>query len=371
MKVHRGQCSSFPKQNGPMPLEATPSVLQSLQAELCAGTAWGEVILVALADKGLAHHHVRLVGTGLLARIPKQSQLGLAAQANLAYQQACFERAAASGHTPHLSMALPVTERLPRGALLVAEIDGRAAMLPGDLTAIAQALAAVHALPLPAAPERPPLHSSLDPLRTLAEEIEQQATHLPAAGLAAEVAACIQRELAVLRRRVDRPERPPCTLIAFDAHPGNFVVRASGQAVLVDLEKCRYAYPGLDLAHATLYTSTTWDITSQCELGVQDVAGFYETWSLAVGPEIASAAREWHVPLRHAMWLWSLTWCCKWRALSQRPPQASAVGEDWSAANSDAVLVAHVRNRVDHYLSPPAIALVLRELDTLQALFER
>lgn len=346
-------------------------LLQSLQAELRARTAWGDVALVALADKGLAHHHVRLAGTGWLARIPKQSQLGLEPQANLAHQQACFERAAASGHTPRLSMALPVSQRLPRGALLVEEIEGRAAVLPHDLPAIAQALAAVHALSLPPAAGRPPLASSADPLRALYDEIDLQATHLPAAGVDAQVAAAIQHELAVLRRLVARPERPPCTLIAFDAHPGNFVVRASGQAVLVDLEKCRYAYPGLDLAHATLYTSTTWDLTSQCELGVQEVAGFYTTWSSAVGPDIAAAAQEWQVPLRHAMWLWSLTWCCKWRALSQRPPQPAAAGEDWSAANSDTALVAHVRDRVDHYLSPSAIALVLQELRSLQALFER
>jgi hypothetical protein len=71
------------------------------------------------------------------------------------------------------------------------------------------------------------------------------------------------------------------------------------------------------------------------------------------------------------MWLWSITWCCKWRAVSGRPPQSPAQGEDWSAAHSDAELVAHVRDRVDHYLSDAVIARVLQELRALPALLER
>ncbi|MEO7939049.1 MAG: hypothetical protein ABIR55_10525 [Burkholderiaceae bacterium] len=46
--------------------------------------------LEPLPDKGLAYDHVRLAGMGLLARIPKQSQLGLDAVANLKYQAAWF-----------------------------------------------------------------------------------------------------------------------------------------------------------------------------------------------------------------------------------------------------------------------------------------
>src|SRR5690606_29626754 len=63
---------------------------------------WSEAPLEPLPDLGLAHAHVRLAGSGVLARIPKQSQMGLAAADNLAYQAACFERAAASGHAPRL-----------------------------------------------------------------------------------------------------------------------------------------------------------------------------------------------------------------------------------------------------------------------------
>jgi len=100
---------------------------------------------------------LNFLSVGWLARIPKQSQMQLDAAHNLAYQRACFERAAAGGHTPALHGCLAPSVHLPRGALLVDEIMGRPAQLPGDLNAIASALASLHALPLPDASARPPL----------------------------------------------------------------------------------------------------------------------------------------------------------------------------------------------------------------------
>ncbi len=314
--------------------------------------------LVPLSDKGLAHDHVRLAGTGWLARIPKQSQLGLTAQDNLDYQRACFERAAASRHTPALQGVLPPSEPLPRGALLVQAIEGRPARLPHDLPALAAALAAIHALPLPEAAARAPLLNAVDPLRALVQETDAQAAHLGAAGLSVPVLTAIEGERQRLLACVLGTERPARCLIAFDAHPGNFILQPDGRAVLVDLEKCRYAHPGLDLAHATLYTSTTWDLDSQAVLSVDEVLGFYTAWARAVGPMAAGAA-AWHGPLRRAMWLWSITWCAKWRALSSASANSGADGEDWSSERSEAALVDHVRNRVDHYLSTEVVAEVL------------
>jgi hypothetical protein len=69
--------------------------------------------------------------------------------------------------------------------------------------------------------------------------------------------------------------------------------------------------------------------------------------------------RAWIAPLRHAMALWSITWCAKWRALSAAPPQSG--GEDWSAALSAQALVAHVRERVEHYLSREGMERVWSE----------
>ncbi len=209
----------------------------------------------------------------------------------------------------------------------------------------------------------PGIHAQQAPL---ADEITQQAEHLPAAHVALAVEVAIAGELEALRAACARPQRPPRCLIAFDGHPGNFIVRPDGKAVLVDLEKCRYSHPGLDLAHATLYTSTTWDLDSHCVLAPAQVLQAYATWQACMGPD-GALARPWQVTLRRAMWLWSITWCAKWRALSGQAARAGADGEDWSAEHSDAALVRHVRGRVEHYLQAGVVARMLEEFDALEA----
>ena len=321
--------------------------------------------LQLLGDKGLAHHHVRLLGTGLLARLPKQSQMGLDAAANLAYEAACFDRAAPSGHVPRLHGLLPSGVALPRGGLLVDEIVGRPARLPEDLPAIARALAAIHSLPLPELSGRAPLLDAADPLAALRAEIDAQALHLDAAALSPGARALVDRVRANFAQWCQREARPPRRLIAFDGHPGNFLIRGDGSAVLVDLEKARYSHPPLDLAHATLYTSTTWDIDSHAELTPAQVLQAYSVWQAHC--DIGGELRPWFVPLRAAMWLWSITWCAKWRVLSPRDASRSPDGEDWSRQHSSRALIEHVRNRVDCYLARPAVERVVQELDGLQA----
>lgn len=341
-----------------MSLDSTEPLDALRQALRSAHPALAQAPLSPLPDAGLAHRHVRLQGTPWLARIPKQSQMGLAPLDNLAYQRACFERAAPCGHTPRLFDVLAPAAGLPLGALLVEAIEGTAAVLPQDLQPIAQALAALHRLPLPDEPA--PLRHAPDPLADLAAEIGAQAVHLDAAGLCAAARAGIAAELAQLQRLLAREDRPPRTLTAFDAHPGNFLLRADGHAVLVDLEKLRYAAPGLDLAHATLYTSTTWTQAPGCVLDTAQLLGFYLAWDGAMG-EAALEHRRWHAPLRRAMWLWSITWCAKWRVLSVQAPTGR--GEDWSSAHSEHALVAHVRERVDHYLDATTIEQVREGFD--------
>ena len=323
--------------------------------------------LEPLADKGLAHWHVRMIGTGLLARIPKQSQMELEAEQNLAYQQACFARAAASGHTPRVHEVLRPSAALPRGALIVDEIAGRSPRLPEDVPAIARALAAIHGLDLTPPPLRPPLLDATDPLADLLDEVRSNAEYLDAARLDQAARGMIESELAAFAHRVAAPERPPKALIAFDAHPGNFVITPDGRAILVDLEKARYAYPPLDLAHATLYTSTTWDVDSVSVLTIEEIAAVYRAWAAAMG-ESAASWRHWHTPLRRAMWLWSVTWCAKWRALSADSARGSGDGEDWSAEHSKAELVAHVRDRVDCYLSTAIVKRMADEFATLDGI---
>lgn len=330
-----------------------------------AGVAAGaDALLELLPDKGLAHQHVRIGSSGWLARVPKQSQMGLGAAANLDYEAACYRRAAASAHVPQLFGSLPVSPGLPHGALLVEAIDGRPARLPGDIAAIAHALAAIHSLPLPEPGLRPPLLDAGDPLAALQLEIDGQARHLDAAGLAPAARRMIDAVREGFHRRCETTARPARCLIAFDGHPGNFLIRADGVAVLVDLEKARYSYPPLDLAHATLYTSTTWDLQSSAELSPAEVAAAYEAWASRC--DLGPAMRPWFVPLRAAMWLWSITWCAKWRVLSPRTARGSADGEDWSHSHSSDELVEHVRGRVDCYLGVAAVERVVDELGALE-----
>ena len=324
--------------------------------------------LQLLTDKGLAHHHVRLVGTGWLARLPKQSQMGLGAAANLAYEAACFMRAGPSGHVPLLHGQLPPSAALPRGGLLVEEIIGRNARLPQDLPAITQALAAIHALPLPPGAERAPLLDAADPLAALRAEIDAQAIYLDAAALAPGARSLVDAARANFEQRCERAERPARRLIAFDGHPGNFLIRSDGSAILVDLEKARYSHPPLDLAHATLYTSTTWDRETHAELTPAEVLRAYALWQQHCGD--GAAMQAWFVPLRAAMWLWSVTWCAKWRVLSPRAASRSADGEDWSQQHSSNALIEHVRNRVDCYLARPAVERVVQELEVLRGAFD-
>jgi thiamine kinase-like enzyme len=332
--------------------------------------------LETLADKGLAHTHIRIVGTGSLARIPKQSQLNLDALSNLLYQKTCFERASPSGSTPRLLRVVDPNPILPRGALIVQEIIGRTVEVGRDLTALAKSLSAVHSLCCPVVAQRAPLKSPFDPLQEVLQEIEQ---HLAQAGFKTDqqdvLSDAINRSLAIIRRAIGYSNKPPIRLIGFDVHPGNFMVTDAGDAILVDLEKCRYSYAGFDLAHATNYTSTTWDKETSAMLSVPQVADFYSTWSESVNLESqpksnASNDQQWFGVLRRAMWLWSISWCLKWQAVSANPTTlVTQAGEDWSESRSDPALIEHVRERVSHYLSPAAIAFVENEANELEKIW--
>lgn len=319
--------------------------------------------LEPMADTGLAHDHVWLHrgGDDRVARLPKQSQMKLAPEANLDYQAACFRRAAQSGHAPRLHAVLPPDDHLPRGGLVVEAIHGRPAQLPDDLPNISRALAGIHGLPVPPAHQRAPLFAPANPWRAMRREIAEQADFVDTARLPDAVRRRIHAALGSMPAQLDDSA---AGLISFDAHPGNFLIDDQGRAVLVDLEKCRYGLAGFDLAHASLYTSTTWDVNSRAVLKPQQVADFYRHWQHAMGDTTNGDAAA-LLACRRAMWLWSLTWCAKWRTQHLQAHDAMRRGEDWSAELSDPALIAHVRERVDHYLSLPAIDFVEDELDYL------
>ncbi len=339
------------------------------RAALCAALAevpgYGDVQpaeLRPLAVKGLAHDHLALAGRDVLLRVPKQSQFALAAAENLSYQAACFQRVAASRRSPRLHAVLPPSAALPMGALLVEHIQGRPPRLPEDLPALAECMARVHALPLPAS--RAPLEDHIDAVAGVMLEIESQATHMDVAQLDIASRGEIIDELAWARdfaaQTAAKARRQPQTLVLTDTHPGNFLIDASGHAIIVDLEKALYGSPGIDLAHATVYSSTTWDPDVWAELQITEVAAFYRHYlqfaGASGGGELANTLRPWLLPMRRLLFLRAITWCVKWQVLQSRARVAAkhlaASTEDWSAENSDPALIAHVAERVATYLSP-------------------
>jgi len=321
------------------------------------------VRLTAMHDTGLAHDHIwisRDTGPDWIARLPKQSQMQLDPETNLDYQANCFRRAGLSGHTPDLHGILPISADFPRGGLLVSAIEGRPARLPDDLPAIAEALARLHDVPLPSVETRPPLVSPRSPWAAMRDEVLAQAIYLDDALVSESARRRIDTEFTLfdddneLAKRVDDQR----CLISFDAHPGNFLITLDGRAVLVDLEKCRYGHPGLDLAHASLYTSTTWDLASYAVLDIANVVEFYRHWWAIRDTTDDVMDVEALAATRRAMWLWSTTWCAKWLTLHHQERDSLSQGEDWSAALSEDQLIAHVEGRARHYLSASVIERV-------------
>lgn len=321
--------------------------------------------LLLLPTTGLAHDHLLISGTDFVLRVPRQSQLALDAQSNLRYQEACFKHTEPSCHTPRLHAVIDPQNDIPMGALVVDFITGSPINLPGELPNAAVTLAAIHGLPTPEKPHRLPLKSPADPINDTLNEVLAQSRYLHADSSIASVDSIqqIEEEITWARSFAASAETPPVTLISFDAHPGNFiqepVTAEPSRAVLVDLEKVRYGVPGFDLAHATLYTSTTWDIATYAVLLPEDVCRFYNAWLDAIPTELAEHARKWLLPCRRIMWLWSVTWCAKWAVESGRTHLASkhsaASTEDWSADNTDRELIDHVAGRVSTYLDPSII----------------
>ncbi|NUB29498.1 aminoglycoside phosphotransferase, partial [Azospirillum brasilense] len=89
--------------------------------------------LEPMPRRGVAHDHVRLSGKGLVARVPRWSQLGLDPFANLEQQATAFRRAASGGHTPELATVLPPGPELHQRDLWVPDNVGRQARPPGEV----------------------------------------------------------------------------------------------------------------------------------------------------------------------------------------------------------------------------------------------
>ena len=327
---------------------ATSAVAAGLRAEA----------LVPMREKGVAHAHFRLAGRGLVLRVPRLSQWALPPEENLAYQAACFARAAPSGATPRLAAVLPVNPALPRGALLVEEILGRPPRLPQDLPSLAASLARIHAVPVPEPAARPPLadHGAAGPVAGTLAVIERQVPALDEAELPRATREALLAELDWARglAATAAPQDQPITLVGTDTHPGNFLIRADGSAALVDLEKALYGSPAIDLAHTSLFTSTTWDLDVQALLARDEIAGFYRRYLALAEPSEAARLRPWLLPCRRLTWLRTMMWCARWRV-------ASAASPDWSERRVDPALLAHIRRRVAAFFAPETVSAVRAE----------
>lgn len=317
--------------------------------------------LEPMAVKGLAHAHVRIRGRGLVLRLPRYSYFGASPADNIAYQAECFRRAEPSGATPRLHAAIAPTDDVPHGALVVEEIVGRAPRLPDDMARIADALAAIHTLAVPLPSLCPPLRIHVDPVAATLVVIESQADYLPAAGVPRKTLRVLDDEIRWARGfAADAAKRDHVvTLVGSDTHPGNFLIDGSGRAVFVDFERMHYGSPAIDLAHASVYTSTMWDADVAAALARPDILAFYRRYLARVPPQFAERLRPWLVPLRRLTWLRTTTWCAKWRVESERPPRTP--GAVASAAMQDPAYIAACRARVADYFDPATVARIRAE----------
>lgn len=305
----------------------------------------GEGNLEKLPDKGLAHAHWRIGGEGLLVRVPRAPDRDQA----LSRQVACFRRLEPSGRAPRLHAVIAPDAALPGGALIVDEIGGRPPRWPAELSLVAETLAAIHALPLPAPEQRPPLPDPADPFAATLQAVERNRPFLEKVGASTAAVRQIDEELAWARAyaETDPMKDLPRSFVVADAHPGNFVVTQAGQAMFVDLEKGGYGAPAIDVAHATLRPSTRWDPDCGTALARDEIGRFLRAYFVAAGPAREQAMRPTLMAFRR------LTWLRTTLAFARFKAEGTPASLDGGAArHADAVIadslaaetIAHIRS---------------------------
>ena len=302
--------------------------------------------LKPLPATGTAHGHVRLPD-GLLARVAYAHDGDPTAAARLAAQAAAFRHLAPAGRTPALHDVIAPGAGLPGGALIVDYIEGRAPDLPAELAAMADTLARIHALPLP--PEGSPIPRQKNPFVETLEAIEQNAMRfldqaVPDPGARAEIAEELRLMRGLALAFAQRAQ--PLTVALADTHPGNFIVDRAGTAWFVDLEKVHVGSPAIDLAHATLATSTLWHPAVGKVLSPADVKVFYEAYLEKVGARQTALLTPWLLPMRRLTWLRTMLFMARWR-VQTRSPRDPADPTQWSDAGLEAAMKVHINARID------------------------
>jgi aminoglycoside phosphotransferase (APT) family kinase protein len=313
-----------------------------------------------LPATGTAHGHVRLPHY-LLARIAYAHDGDATAAARLDAQAAAFSHLAPAARTPRLHDVIAPRAGLPGGALIVDFIDGRAPRLPGELPNMADTLARIHSLPLP--PADSPIPRQKDPFVETLHGIEQSsACFLDKAMPDPDARAEIADELRALRglsptfADLDQP----LSVALADTHPGNFIVDREGVAWFVDLEKVHVGSPAIDLAHATLATSTLWHPDVGKVLSREEVGAFYALYLEKVGPERAAELAPWLVPMRRLTWLRTTLFMARWR-VQTRSPRDPGDPTQWSDAGLEPPMKAHIDRRIDQCFARDTIQSIRAE----------
>lgn len=298
----------------------------------------------ALPATGTAHGHVRLED-GRLARVAYAHEGDASAAGRLHAQAAAFRHLAPAGRTPKLHEVIEPRVGLPGGALVVDFIDGRAPRLPGELGAMAETLARIHSLPLP--PLDSPIPRQSNPFLETLEGVEFNARRfldkaVPDAAARAEIA----EELRAVRGLSLPSGQQPLTVALADTHPGNFIVDSAGIAWFVDLEKVHVGSAAIDLAHATLPTSTLWHSSDANALSRDEVRGFYDAYLSRVGRTAAEAQRPWLIPMRRLTWLRTTLFMARWR-VQTRSPRDPSDPTQWSDAGLEPEMRVQYDARID------------------------
>ncbi len=302
--------------------------------------------LKPLPATGTAHGHVALPG-GLLARIAYAHDGDPAAAARLHAQAAAFRHLEPAGRTPRLHDVIEPRAGLPGGVLIVDRIDGRAPHLPDELPAIADTLARLHALPLPQ-PGSPiprqanPFLETLEGAELNARRFLDKAVPDPCARAAIADELRLMRGMAPAFAR--RPQ--PLTVALADTHPGNFLVDRAGVAWFVDLEKVHVGSPAIDLAHATLATSTLWHPDVGKVLSRGEVQAFHDRYFEKAGRQRAASLQPWLLPMRRLTWLRTTLFMARWR-VQTRSARDAADPSQWSDTGLDPAMKAHIDARID------------------------
>ncbi|MEO8557519.1 MAG: phosphotransferase [Rhodospirillales bacterium] len=321
--------------------------------------------LLALPATGTAHGHVRVLrrldGRWPLARICYAHPGDPSAEARLTAQATAFERAAPAAATPHLLAVVPPNAGVPGGILLVEFIAGRAPKLPDDLPSIAAALARLHDLPLPAPERIAPLVCAEHPAMTLLQAIETNAPFFERLSLSAQSRAMLHDELNYARDFATRHGSDPAaiTFALADTHPGNFLIDRAGKIWFVDLEKAHYGSPAIDLAHATLPTSTLWDPSQSTVLNRGQTVAFYRAYG-ALAPERMQMLRPMLTPLRRMTWLRTMAFKARWKVQTSLPYDGSDPGQ-WSDSGLMPAMRQHLANVIERAFQPATIAQTRHE----------